>query len=75
MTLIRRTFYLLIGLTFPAFWISHASGWGAFLYRPIQQLFATSASGWPSLISAGLLYLLLIFCFESLYRLLKQHRP
>lgn len=75
MSLIRRTFYLFIGLTFPAFWISHASGWGAFLYRPIQQLFATTAGGWPSFITACLLYLLAIVCFESLHRLLKNIRP
>lgn len=75
MSLIRRAFYLFIGLTFPAFWISHASGWAAHLYRPIQQLFATTASGWPSLITTILLYLAAILCFEGLYRLLKTTRP
>ncbi|MGD9949230.1 MAG: hypothetical protein AB7U29_12230 [Desulfobulbus sp.] len=64
MHLLRRGFYLLIGFTFPGFWVLHASGLIAVLYKPLQLLFHTKAAGWPALITASLLYLGMIACFE-----------
>ena len=66
MHILRRAFYLLIGFTFPGFWMLHASGLAAELYRPLQRLCATTAVGWPSLLTASLLYGGLILCFESI---------
>lgn len=66
MPLLRRAFYLLIGFTFPGFWMLHASGWASGLYKPIQRLCATTAVGWPSLLTASLLYGALILCFEAI---------
>lgn len=66
MPLLRRAFYLLIGFTFPGFWTLHASGLAAGLYEPVQMLFATTAVGWPSLLTASLLYGGLILFFESI---------
>ncbi len=75
MALFRRGFYLILGFTFPGFWMFHAGGYKAGMYLPIQKLFNTSSSGWPSLISASLLYLIAIVIFELTYRLLKDARP
>jgi len=75
MLLFRRGFYLLAGFTFPGFWMLHASGAGAGLYQPIQHLCHTSATGWPSLLTACLLYLAAMGCFEVCWRLLKNARP
>ncbi len=66
MHLLRRGFYLLIGFTFPGFWLLHASGLFAWIYTPLQRLFHTKTALWPSLITASLLYLGAIICFESL---------
>lgn len=75
MSFLRRGFYLIVGFTFPGFWMFHASGFGAALYRPIQTLFQSTAMGWPSLITAILLYLAAICCFEACWRLLKNTHP
>ncbi len=75
MTLLRRGFYLIVGFTFPGFWMFHASGFYAHLYRPIQTLFHSPAIGWPSLITALLIYLAAIVCFEICYRLLQSSHP
>lgn len=75
MTSLRRAFYLLIGLTFPGFWILHASGFAAFLYQPLQRFLHTASSGWPSLVTALLLYGCMIACFEVLMRARKQIQP
>ncbi|MDD2467747.1 MAG: hypothetical protein PHI97_27520 [Desulfobulbus sp.] len=75
MHLLRRGFYLLIGFTFPGFWVLHASGFIAVLYRPLQLLFHTKAVGWPALITASLLYLGVIVGFEALrYFLVRLNR-
>lgn len=66
MAILRRGFYLLIGFTFPGFWMLHASGRAAGLYKPVQKLFATTAVGWPSLLTASLLYGSFVLCFESI---------
>jgi hypothetical protein len=66
MHLLRRGFYLMLGLTFPGFWVLHASGFWAVLYQPLQFLFHTREVGWTSLVTATLLYLWGIFCFEWL---------
>jgi hypothetical protein len=75
MLVLRRGFYLIVGFTFPGFWLFHAAGYGASLYRPIQLLFQSTAVGWPSLITATLLYLAIIGCFEACWRLLKHVQP
>jgi len=53
----------------------HASGFGAALFRPIQQWCHSTAVGWPSLVTAVLLYLTAICCFEFCWRLLKNTHP
>ena len=68
MTTLRRSFYLLLGFTFPFFWALHAGGLMATLYRPIQYLFATSGSGWPSLLTTLALYCGAAGLFELLFR-------
>lgn len=45
MTLIHCAFYLYAGMTFPGFGAVHTTGYGAFLYRPVQQIFQTAARG------------------------------
>jgi len=75
MILIRRGFYLIAGFTFPGFWMIHASGYGAIVYQPIQHFFHTATVGWPSLITATLIYLAAMGCFEACWRLLKNTRP
>ncbi|ADW17112.1 hypothetical protein Despr_0938 [Desulfobulbus propionicus DSM 2032] len=75
MALLRRGFYLIVGCTFPGFWMLHASGFGAALFRPIQQWCHSTAVGWPSLVTAVLLYLTAICCFEFCWRLLKNTHP
>ena len=73
--LLRQGFYLLLGMSFPAFWIFHASGFWAVLYRPIQLLSGTNSTGWPSCITAALLYLVMIVAFECISRVLKNAHP
>ncbi len=66
MSFLRRGFYLLIGFTFPGFWLLHAAGLLARLYHPLQLLFHTEATLWPSLITAIALYLGAVVCFECI---------
>ena len=66
MSLLRRGFYLMIGFTFPGFWLLHASGLLAWLYGPLQRLFHTKATAWPALVTASLLYLGAVLLFEGL---------
>lgn len=68
MTTLRRGFYLLLGFTFPFFWAFHATGFMAVLYRPLQHLFATAGTGWPSLVTASMLYCGAAGLFELLFR-------
>ncbi len=75
MNTIRQGFYLLLGCTFPGFWAFHASGLWAALYRPLQIISNSEATGWPSFITAALLYTCTAVVFECLYRLLKDARP
>ncbi|WP_153306673.1 hypothetical protein [Desulfogranum japonicum] len=72
---IRQFFYLTIGCTFPGFWMLHASGLYAGWYAPLQNLFHTKSSGWPSFITAAFLYGIVIACFEVMYRLIKHSQP
>lgn len=53
----RRGFYLILGFTFPGFWTFHAGGFASWLYRPLQTLCKTEATGWPSFITAFLIYI------------------
>jgi len=57
------------------FWVFHAMGFLGVLYRPIQYLFATTATGWPSLVSALLLYLAAASVFELLCRPRQDNQP
>ncbi len=75
MPLFRRAFYLIVGLTFPGFWMVHAAGLGAFLYRPLQTFLHSKTTGWPSLITAVLLYMAVIVCFELCCRVFRSAQP
>jgi len=75
MKLLRQSFYLFLGFTFPGFWIFHAGGFWSMLYRPIQVITGSEATGWPSFITTSLVYLTSIFIFECSYRLLKNAHP
>lgn len=68
MSLLRRSFYLMLGFSFPFFWVMHATGFLNVLYLPIQKIFSTQSSGWPSLLSAILLYICVTVMFEFLSR-------
>lgn len=59
---------MLLGFSFPIFWMLHAGGVLAVLYRPLQVLFATEATGWPSFISGTVLYAAITFLFELVIR-------
>lgn len=73
--MLRRWFYLLLGFTFPFFWAFHDSGVLRVLYAPLQKLASTSSTGWPSFITAGLLYTIIGVIFEVMYRLRKNISP
>lgn len=75
MDTIRRGFYLLVGFTFPGFWVMHASGFMKSCYEPIQRIIGSESAGWPSFISASLIYLAVIIFYEGSYWLLKKHHP
>lgn len=75
MNFTRKAFYLLVGFSFPGFWIFHAGGLWSVLYKPIQMITGSEATGWPSFITASLVYLGMIIVFENFYRLLKNSRP
>ena len=75
MGFLRRTFYLLLGFTFPGFWLFHAGGLLASLYQPLQKLFHTQTTGWPAFITASLLYIAAIAVFEFFAKALKNARP
>lgn len=75
MILIRRGFYLILGITFPGFWAFHASGYAAFLYQPLQKLLGISGSGWLSLLTTTLIYSFTAVVFEVCYQLLHRNRP
>lgn len=75
MEYIRRGFYLILGFTFPGFWALHASGLVSVLYSPLQKLFSTEATGWPSFITACLLYIGMILLFELFSRAWKNVHP
>ncbi|MBM9616225.1 hypothetical protein JWJ90_18310 [Desulfobulbus rhabdoformis] len=74
MHLFRRIFYLLIGFTFPGFWVFHASGMFANLYLPLQRLLHSQSPLFPALITASLLYLVIICCFEFVRILIRRIR-
>ena len=68
MTSLKRTFYMLLGFTFPFFWAYHAAGFADFLFKPIQLVTSTKSAIWPSFITAFLLYTLLIIVIEFVFR-------
>lgn len=73
--MIRRWYYLLAGFTFPFFWAFHAAGKLKILYYPIQMMASTKSTGWPSFITATLLYLAVTVVFEIMYRTRKDLTP
>jgi hypothetical protein len=73
--MLRRWFYLLLGFTFPFFWAFHDAGMLKVLYFPLQVLASTSSTGWPSFVTAFLLYLVLGMVFEIMYRIRKDISP
>jgi hypothetical protein len=73
--MVRRWFYFLLGLTFPIFWTLHAAGTLKILYYPLQLLASTASTGWPSFISASLLYTVAALVFEIMYRSRKSITP
>ena len=75
MRFIRQSFYLVLGLTFPGFWMLHASGFAAALYRPVQRLIHADSPTWPSLLTALLLYGAITAIFECLCRVIRNAHP
>lgn len=73
--MLRRWFYLVLGFTFPFFWAFHDAGMLKVLYSPLQLLASTSRTGWPSFVTAGLLYTAIAFIFEIMYRLRRNISP
>lgn len=68
----RKWFYLLMGFTFPFFWTAHSMGKLKALYYPIQKIASTTSTGWPSFISASILYIIVGVVFEATYRARKN---
>ena len=68
----RKWFYLLMGFTFPFFWTFHSMGKMKVLYYPIQKMTSTTSTGWPSFVSASLLYIVVCIAFEATYRARKN---
>ena len=68
MSSIKRTFYMVLGFTFPFFWAYHASGFADILFKPIQWISSTESTLWPSFITAFLIYSLMITVVEKLTR-------
>ncbi len=68
----RKWFYLLLGFTFPFFWAFHAAGALEVLYYPVQIIASTAGTGWPSLITASLLYAVIAIVFEIICRTRKN---
>ena len=71
----RQGFYLILGFTFPGFWALHANGLIAWIYRPLQMLFRTEATGWPSFVTATLTYIGLTVLFELITRAWRNAHP
>jgi len=71
----RRGFYLILGFTFPGFWTFHAGGFASWLYRPLQTLSGTETTGWPSFITACLIYTGLTVLFELFARAWSNAHP
>ncbi len=70
MPFIRKSFYMIIGLTFPFFWAFHSTGFMNYLYLPLQLLTGSTGTGWPSFISAFCIYMICTVLFEGFYRCL-----
>lgn len=68
MSFVRRSFYMLLGFSFPFFWGYHMEGFANLLYRPIQLITATESTMWPSFITAFLSYIGLIVLIERVCR-------
>lgn len=73
--MVRRWFYLMLGFSFPTFWAFHSIGTLKILYQPIQWIASTEKTGWPSFITANLLYAVIIVIFEVIYRVRKEISP
>lgn len=73
--MLRRWFYLVLGFTFPFFWAFHDAGMLKVLYLPLQLLASTSRTGWPSFVTASLLYTSVALIFEIMHRVRKNISP
>lgn len=75
MSYMRQAFYLLLGFSFPWFWMFHSSGFWAGIYAPLLGFLGEGARTWLSLISALIIYILAAVVFETAFRLIKNARP
>ncbi len=75
MGFLRKSFYFLLGFTFPGFRLFHAGSLLASLYQPLQKLFHTLATDWLAFITALLLYIAAIALFEIFAKSLKNAHP
>ncbi|MDH3328394.1 MAG: hypothetical protein OEM01_04105 [Desulfobulbaceae bacterium] len=73
--MVRRWFYVLLGFTFPFFWAVHAAGTLKVLYYPLQLIASTTVTGWPSFVTASLLYAVVAVVFEITHRTRKNLSP
>ena len=75
MSLIKRSFYILLGFSFPFYWMFHATGFADIFYKPIQFIASTENTTWPSFITATLTYVGLVVLIERLNRRRKSFNP
>ena len=68
----RKWFYLITGILFSFFWTFHSMGKLKALYHPIQKIAGTTSTGWPSFITASLLFMVVGIVFEITYRARKN---
>ena len=66
MSAIKRSFYILLGFSFPFNWAFHAAGFADILYKPIQFIASTESTIWPSFVTAFLTYMGLVVLIERL---------
>jgi len=75
MTLIKRSFYMLLGFSFPFYWAFHAAGFAEIFYKPIQLVTSTKSTLWPSFITATILYVGLVILIERMFRKRRNINP
>jgi hypothetical protein len=75
MSHIKRIFYMLLGFSFPFYWMFHATGFADIFYKPIQLVASTESTIWPSFITASLMYVGLVVLIERLYGRRENFNP